>query len=88
MTTVEDIFDGDDEDGIFADPVGAMDLLKSFRGRYIIGQALFYAIKEMESVEPEANQEKSNIEDMKYLRDELFNFPDEMYISQSTKESD
>lgn len=64
----------------------ALNFLSSFRGRYIVGQALFYAIKEMESVEPEVHQEKSNIEDMKYLRDELFNFPDEMYSSQSVKE--
>ena len=61
----------------------AINFSSSFRGRYIIGQALFYAIKELESVEPEVHQEKSNIEDMKYLRDELFNFPDEMYTSQT-----
>ena len=66
----------------------ALNFLSSFRGRYIIGQALYYAIQVMESVEPEVHQEKSNIEDMKYLRDELFNFPDEMYSSQSVKESD
>ena len=65
----------------------ALRFLSSFRGRYIIGQALFYAIKELKSVEPEAHQEKSNISDMEYLRDELFNFPDEMYSSQSVKES-
>jgi len=83
MTTVEDIFDEGEE---FSGEK-AIEFLQSFRGRYIIGQALFYAIKEMESVEPEVHQEKSNIEDMKYLRDELFNFPDEMYSSQSVKES-
>ena len=65
----------------------AMRFLVSFRGRYIIGQALYYAIKEMESVEPEIHQEKSNIEDMKYLRDELFNFPEEMFSSQAVNSS-
>ena len=63
----------------------AMRFLVSFRGRYIIGQALYYAIKEMESVEPEIHQEKSNNEDMKYLRDELFNLPEEMFSSQMVK---
>ena len=63
----------------------AMRFLVSFRGRYIIGQALYHAIKEMESVEPKIYQEKSNIEDMKYLRDELFNFPEEMFSSQAVK---
>ena len=66
----------------------AIKFLQSFRGRYIIGQALFYAIKELKSVEPDVHQEKSNISDMEYLRDELFDFPDEMYSSQSVKESD
>ena len=80
MTTIQA-----EEDGDIKKAIGFM---QSFRGRYIIGQALFYAIKELESVEPEVHQEKSNIEDMKYLRDELFNFPDEMYTSQSVKESD
>ena len=61
----------------------AINFLSSFRGRYIIGQALFYAIQVMESVEPEYMQEKSNISDMRYLKNELFNFPDEMFTSQT-----
>ena len=60
--------------------------LSSFRGRYIVGQALYYAIQVMESVEPEVHQEKSDISDMKYLRDELFNFPEEMFTSQKPTE--
>ena len=60
----------------------ALNFLSSFRGRYIIGQALYYAIEAMESVQPEYLQEKSNISDMKYLRDELFNFPKEMFTTQ------
>ena len=31
----------------------ALNFLSSFRGRYIIGQALYYAIEAMESVQPE-----------------------------------
>lgn len=81
MTTLQAEEDGDIKVAI------AIKFMQSFRGQYIIGQALFYAIKELKSVE-EAYQEKSNIEDMKYLRDELFSFPDEMYVSQSVKESD
>ena len=65
----------------------AIAFLQSFRGRYIIGQALFYAIKELKSVEPDVHQEKSNISDMEYLKEELFDFPDSMYTSQSVKES-
>tara|TARA_R100000789_G_scaffold72517_1_gene68270 strand:+ start:362 stop:601 length:240 start_codon:yes stop_codon:yes gene_type:complete len=65
----------------------AIKFLQSFRGRYIIGQALFYAIKELKSVEPDVHQEKSNISDMEYLKEELFDFPDSMYTSQSVKES-
>ena len=61
----------------------ALNFLSSFRGRYIVGQALYYAIQVMESVEPEYMQEKSNISDMRYLKNELFNFPDEMFTSQT-----
>ena len=60
----------------------AMRFLSSVRGRYIVAQAFYFAIKELESVEPEVNQQKSNISDMKYLRDELFNFPDELFTPQ------
>ena len=61
----------------------ALNFLSSFRGRYIVGQALYYAIQVMESVEPEYMQEKSNNSDMRYLKNELFNFPDEMFTSQT-----
>ena len=61
----------------------ALNFLSYFRGRYIVGQALYYAIQVMESVEPEYMQEKSNISDMRYLKNELFNFPDEMFTSQT-----
>jgi len=56
----------------------AIAFAESLRGNYILGQALFYAIKELEKV-PSPYREVSNISDMKYLRDELYNFPDELY---------
>ena len=56
----------------------AIEFAESLRGNYIIGQALFYAIKELEKV-PSPYREVSNISDMKYIRDELYNFPDELY---------
>jgi len=52
------------------------DFMASHRGRYIISQALNKAIEVMEAVEPEVMREVSNINDMKFLRDELFN----MYV--------
>ena len=56
----------------------ALEFAESLRGHYIIGQALHYAIKELEKV-PSPYREVSSISDMKYLRDELYNFPDELY---------
>ena len=54
----------------------AMEFMTSMRGRYIMSQAMYVAIKALESVD-EPHQEISNIQDMKYLRDEVFNdFPD------------
>lgn len=51
------------------------DFVNSMRGTYIISQALYYAIRELESV-PEGRRELSNIHDMKYLKEHLFNmFP-------------
>ena len=44
------------------------------RGRFIISKALHYAIGELEKVEG-AFQEVSDIADMKYLREQIFNFP-------------
>ena len=53
------------------------EFLTTMRGQYIISQALGKAIEVMEAVEPKVMRELSNIEDMKFLRDELFN----MYVS-------
>ena len=59
---------------------------ENLRGTYIIGQALYYAIKELEKV-PKPFREVSNISDMQYLRDNLYNFPDEYYnVSDEVKE--
>ena len=52
----------------------AFALLDSMRGRYIVSQALYYGIQELEKV-PVPYQEVSNLSDMKLLREELFNFP-------------
>jgi hypothetical protein len=51
----------------------ALALLNSLRGRYIVSQALFYGIQELENISA-PYQETSSIDDMKLLRDELFNF--------------
>ena len=56
----------------------AIEFAESLRGNYIIGQALFYAIKELEKI-PSPYREVSNISDMKYIRDNLYMFPDELY---------
>tara|TARA_Y100000385_G_scaffold272677_1_gene313760 strand:- start:512 stop:844 length:333 start_codon:yes stop_codon:yes gene_type:complete len=45
--------------------------LGSPRGQYIVGQALAIAVKELEK-EKEPLREVSNIEDMKFLGEELF----------------
>jgi hypothetical protein len=57
----------------------AIEFLMSERGKYITAQALHYGVKSLESVQPKVMQERSNIEDMKYLRDNLFNYPDFMF---------
>jgi len=65
----------------------AMALLDSFRGQYIMAQALHYGIQELEKV-PVPYQETSNLNDMKVLRDGLFSFPVEMFDnSKAIKES-
>ena len=46
----------------------AIAFAESLRGNYILGQALFYAIKELEKV-PSPFREVSNISDMNFLRD-------------------
>ena len=57
----------------------AIEFASSMRGRYILAQALFHAIKKLEAVTPEVMQEKSNIADMKYLRETLFDLPDVLF---------
>jgi hypothetical protein len=54
----------------------ALEFLFSMRGRYIVSQALYHALKILGDVQPEVMQEKSNMGDMQYLRDTLFDFPD------------
>lgn len=56
----------------------ALTFLCSLRGRYIVSQALYHALKALGSVQPEVRQEKSNMADMQYLREVLFDFPDFM----------
>ena len=50
----------------------AVNFCNSIRGRYIIGQALHIAIEELNKV-PAPHKEPSNIQDMEFLRDNLFN---------------
>lgn len=50
----------------------ARTLLQSIRGRYILSQALHYAIRDLKRVEPDYMQEKSNIEDMEILQEVYF----------------
>ena len=57
----------------------ALEFLFSHRGRYIMSQALYYALKELQKVEPDVYQEKSNISDMEYLRKHLFDYPDMVF---------
>jgi len=63
------------------------EFLSSGRGTYIMAQALYHGIKALESVEPEVMREKSNIEDMKYLRDSLFNYPDILFDTAKLQEA-
>ena len=57
----------------------AGDFLASIRGRFIIAQALHYGIQELEKVKG-VHKEVSNINDMHYLKDNLFNFHKELFI--------
>ena len=50
----------------------ATGFLTSIRGQFIMAQALHTAIK---TLEKEPYPEFSNIEDMKYIKEYLFNFP-------------
>jgi len=49
----------------------AQEMRDGWRGQYIIGQALFLAIKEIES-RPSHKQEPSNVADMRFLMDNLY----------------
>jgi hypothetical protein len=53
----------------------AIEFLCSTRGKYIVSQALYHALKVLGDVQPEVMQEKSNMDDMQYLREMLFDFP-------------
>ena len=53
-------------------------LINSFRGQYIMAQALHYGIQELEKV-PVPYQETSNLNDMKLLRASLYSFPVEFF---------
>ena len=65
---------------MYAEKQHAKRLLNSTRGALIICQAFHHAIKALESVEPEILQEKSNIKDMKLLREHIFNqFPADVF---------
>ena len=52
----------------------AQSFLNSPRGQYIIGKALFYAVRELEKVEG-AEKEVSDINHMKYFQKTLFAWP-------------
>jgi len=51
--------------------IEAQTFLNSFRGRYIISQALHYGIEALEKI-PKPYKEVSNLNDMHYLQDNLF----------------
>ena len=49
----------------------ALEFLRTVRGRYIISQALWYAIQTLENVDP-PHKEESNIADMRFFQENLF----------------
>jgi len=53
-------------------PEEVIEFASSLRGQYIIGQALWYGIRELKKVKPQ-RRELSNIRDMEYLMNNLFN---------------
>ena len=56
----------------------AGEFMSSMRGRFIMGKALFYAVRELEKVTG-VHREVSDIDDMRYLQETIFNFPDVIY---------
>ena len=59
------------------DELFAIEFLLSMRGRLMMARALHYGIKELNKVEG-VHREVSDIADMQYLKDKLFNFPVEI----------
>ena len=59
------------------DTEGAVQFLSSMRGKVIMARALYHGIKELSKVKG-VRREVSDIADMQYLKDELFNFPVEI----------
>jgi len=64
----------------------AVRFLSSTRGRLMMARALHYGIKELSKVEG-VHREVSDIADMQYLKDELFNFPVEILEPSTLKVS-
>ena len=56
---------------------GALGFLMSMRGRLMMARALHYGIEELSKVEG-IHREVSDIADMQYLKDSLFDFPVEI----------
>ena len=52
----------------------ATQFLASWRGRFIVSQALELAIQSIEA-RPQVQQEPSNVADMRYLRETIFGLP-------------
>ena len=70
---IEDVADGriDFVDFVISDEEK---FATSMRGKYIIAQALYYGIEALNKV-PLPHREVSNIQDMEYLRDNIYYFP-------------
>ena len=65
----------------------AYNFAMGLRGRYVIAQALHHAIKLMENV-PEPHTETSDIGDMKYLVENLYNtFPSDYFEDTRTSKN-
>ena len=58
-------------------PDRVLEFLNSMRGRYIMSQALYLAMKEI-NARPYERQEPSNVADMQYLYDHLFGLYSEL----------
>ena len=58
--------------GKLSEEARAVQFAMSVRGQYILSQALHYGIEALKAVEPESMQERANIADMEFLRENLF----------------